>query len=400
MKNIVGIIIGNTVNLSIDGISSQKLCKNKEEAKKIFELVLAAKEIPSDENLKKLHLAMRSEEKIIMSAIHGFSTNPKTGRHYLSGFDTPIPENIIEMIKEYRNNNWPIQSILNFWKLLMINPDKRIRKSLFEFMSTHDFVLTDTGYMLVYKCCLSKQIQNALNSLSEFVSNKYLHVKNAWTCSPNKYVVYTDNNLNLGFTKGKTIKNWNLKEKGVTVLGKLGDMFKDLITNAKPNVIAPYTDWYTKKMQIQLGIPVKMDRKQCDGDPANDCSFGLHVGATKYVETFIRSLTADGYDTVVLACLVNPAHVVAVPNQDHSKMRVSEYFPIALATYNNGKIEIVEKKYFESDYRTYEKQELNEMLKKVRLNEMPMSKAMNSKKDKRQMSELLKILETRLVDIE
>jgi hypothetical protein len=148
-------------------------------------------------------------------------------------------------------------------------------------------------------------------------------------------------------------------------------------------------------MTIELGKPVRMERKECDSDPAIDCSYGLHVGATAYVERF-----ANRGESVILACLVNPANVVAVPNYDHSKMRVAEYFPFAFATYENGKIDIVEQKYFEEDYCEYEAEELEQQIAKVKAEEKPIETAINAEEEERPMSELMKILETRLFDIE
>ena len=96
-------------------------------------------------------------------------------------------------------------------------------------------------------------------------------------------------------------------------------------------------------MVINLGEVVWQERDLCDADPRNSCSNGLHVGATDYVQRF-----ANG-SSLILVCYVNPANVVAVPNHDHSKMRVSEYFPFAVAKFEDRKIDIIEQSYFESD---------------------------------------------------
>jgi hypothetical protein len=136
-----------------------------------------------------------------------------------------------------------------------------------------------------------------------------------------------------------------------------------------------------------------MPRHNCDSDPRIDCSYGLHVGATSYVNAFADNGNA------VLVCLVNPANVVAVPENDNSKMRVSEYFPIALATYIDGKIDIVEQSYFESDYQSHEEDKLEEMIAKVQNEEKPLAAAQNAEEEERPLSELQKILETRLLDL-
>jgi len=396
MKNIVGIKIGNTVNISIDGKTFKKVSENKEVANKLFELVLKAKENPTDENIDKIFDELDNSGKRRISNIPLLDVNLFNNKLYLAGFNTPIPDSLVDVIKDYHENNWPVQPILNFWKLLMINPDKRIRKTLFDFINSHDFVLTDAGYMLVYKACITKP-NFVPNELIEFVSNQYLHVKKDWTCSPNKYAVLESNNT-FSITKRKTAEKWKLRGDEIVIVGRLGDLYQELIIDGAADAnSAPYTDRQTKSMSIQLGIPVVMDRKECDGDPAIECSYGLHVGSTKYVEKFASWNRED--NNVILVCLVNPAHVVAVPKYDNSKMRVSEYFPMAVATYTDGKIDIVEQKYFENDYKAYEEKELNEMIARIKRDENPIEKAIKGKKDKREMSELLKILETRLIDI-
>ena len=399
MKNvqIEAIKVGNVINVFISGKLQKKNCGSPKEADELFKLVLKAKEDPSDENIKTIRCYLNEKLRVAIEA--GLESDPETGEVYLCGFNTPLPATLIDIVKEYNENGYPLDAIINFWKLLMINPDKRVRTSLFDFITTHDFVLTDKGYMVVYKAVYYKDEKKIERSFQEFVSNQYLHVKKDWNCSPNKYLVYKDLDTNdLLITKTETAEGWD-SDKNVEILGRLGDLFNSIFnTNeeapaeTKGNV---YTDMRTRlSMEIVLGKPVRMERRECDSDPAIDCSYGLHVGATKYVENFA------GNASVILACLVNPANVVAVPNYDHSKMRVAEYFPFAFATYEDGKIDIIEQAYFENDYCTYEAEELERQIANVQANELPVETAIGAETEVRPMSELMKILETRLFDIE
>jgi hypothetical protein len=402
--NIQGARIGNTINLYLDGKLHKKICDSAAVADEFYSLLLKAKEKPTQENIDKIRLSLNEKTRIAVTA--GLEADVDTGEIYLAGFNTPIPELLVETIKAYVHHNtnnpndiWPLDSITNFWKLLMINPDKRVRESLFDFIKTHDFVITDTGYMLVYKAVLYvKNEKNAENDkLIEYVTNKYLYVKKEWKCSPNKYTVYRDCSSNkFEITKNKTIENWNMDNKSLIVVGKLGDLYSEIIENKSgiENTMT-FTDIHSKSMTIQLGIPVRKNRKECDSNPAVDCSNGLHVGATSYVKTF----GSYNPDKIVLVCLVNPAHVIAVPQTDHSKMRVSEYFPIAVGTYENGEIDIVKQPYFESDYKSYEEQDVLEMIEKVKMEKRPIKKAIGAKKESRSMSELMNILQCRLLDI-
>jgi len=373
MKNIQGVKIGNVVNISINGKLHKKNCGSPKEADELFKLVLVAKENPSDVNLKAVRMCLNEKTRIAMLA--GLESDVDTGEIFLAGFNTPIPLTLVDVIKEYHENGYPMDAIINFWKLLMINPDTRVRKSLFDFITTHDFVLTDKGYMVVYKAVYRKETEVKRDrTFEEFVSNQYLHVKKDWKCNPNKYVVIKNNEGDLAITKYDTAVANNLD-----TLGKLGELYVAIFKSAEEEVetVATYTDMHTRTMGIELGVPVRMIRTECDSDPAIDCSHGLHVGATGYVERFANN------GSVILACMVNPANVVAVPNYDHSKMRVTEYFPFAVATYVDKKIDIIEQAYFEEDYCEYELQELEVQIEKIRANEPPIEKAINCEPEER-----------------
>ncbi len=399
MKNINVIKTGTVVNLSINGSLHKKVCSTNEEAEQLYKIAQTAKQNPTDENIKALRMFLN--EKTRIAYLCGLETDTETGEAYLAGFNTPIPATLLEVIKEYHEKGYPLDAIINFWKLLMINPDTRVRQSLFNFITKHDFVLTDKGYMVVYKAVYRKEGENKVNpetaAYIEFITNKYLFVKNKWSCSPNKYVVYknlADNTYDI--TKFETAKTWNEKEKNIEIKGKLGDLFAVIVNadNKESKEETPkYTDMHSRTMTIELGLPVVMPRKECDSDPARDCSYGLHVGATNYVNKFANN------NSVILVCLVNPMNVVAVPDYDHSKMRVTEYFPYAIATYENNKIEIIEDKYFEDDYCTYEQQVLEEMIEKIKSEELPIEAAKKAEQENRPMHELLKIIENRMFDL-
>ena len=393
MKIIQAVKVGNVINLSIDGKLHKKICGNSTEANELFKVVLKAKENPSDENIKALRMLLNEKTRIAYLA--GLETDLENGEVFLAGFNTPIPLTLLHVIEEYHENGYPMEAIINFWKLLMINPDKRVRTSLFDFIATHDFVLTDKGYMVVYKAVYRKDGMTD-TTFEEFISAEYLKVKKIWKCSPNKYVVYKEcEDCDYHITKIETAETWDEKERNIEVLGKLGDLFNSIF-NTEINESAKevvYTDMHTRKMTIVLGKPVQMERKDCDGDPANECSFGLHCGSTSYVNTHGSNSDA------ILVCFVNPANVIAVPNYDHSKFRCSEYFPFALAEYVDKKINIIEEKYFEDNYANFEQKELEKLIKKVKGEELPFEAAKKAEEETRPMSELLKMLESRLYEI-
>jgi len=411
MKNINAIKTGNVVNLSIDGKLHKKNCGSPEEANELFKLVLIAKENPTDENIKKVRSYLNEKTRIAMMA--GLEADSESGEVYLAGFNTPLPMVLIDTIKEYHENGYPLDAIINFWKLLMINPDVRVRTSLFDFITAHDFVLTDKGYMVVYKAVYRKNGEEKDNTFEEFVTNQALHVKKDWKCSPNKYVVYKDfqktyaedgeiddmdfEDFTYQITKIETAENWNEKEKGVEILGKLGELFSAIVNSEdkeSTEATAKYTDMYSQTMNIELGVPVHMERKECNGSPDEDCSFGLHVGCTSYVSSYADS------GSVILVCLVNPANVISVPKSECTKMRVNSYFPYGMATYTDGKIDIIELPYYEDDYCAYEIEELEKQIALIKANELPIETAINAEEETRPMTELMKMIESRIVDLD
>ena len=394
--NINAVKLGSVINLSINGKLQKKNCKTPEEANTLFSAILKAKENPTEDNLKKIKCLL--SEKLRVAMLAGLESDPETNEVFLAGFNTPIPQTLVDVIEDYAKNKYPLDAVINFWKLLMINPDKRIREKLFDFIKVHDFSLTDAGYMIVYKAVERKE-NTEKNRFAEYISNQVLHVKKNWKCSPRKYVVYKGNNSGeYGIAKVETVEHWDENDKDIEIMGNLGELFDSIFNSGEtdkdeaPVYLSKSNQ--APKMEIRLGVPVMMPRSECNGDPMVECSVGLHCGATQYIRTFASTTDA------ILVCLVNPAHVIAVPVADHSKMRTSQYYPLAIASCVDGNIDIIDQQYYEENYIEYEISELEEMLSKVKDEELPIESAINAEPEQRPMSELLKILATRLIDIE
>jgi hypothetical protein len=395
MNLISGNKVGTKVNLFINGTLHSKECGTDEGANLFFTEILKVIADPTDENVEELYSFLNKNIRIARMA--GFEFDVQSGETYMEGFNTPVPELLVDTIEDYLKNNFPVESITNFWKLLMANPDHRVRDDLFKFIATHDFSLTEKGYMIVYKTV--DYMNMVTQDVASFVSNAYLKVRKDWDTSPKKYVVYKDftsdedenpTDFELKLTKKVTFAKWDVASKGVELVGNLNDLQMNLDSLIDEGESSVFTDLHTHKMKIRLGVPVKFLRSECDADPKVSCSNGLHVGATDYVQRFANS------NSVVLVCLVNPMNVMAVPEYDTSKMRVCEYYPFALATFEDRKIDIIEQKYFEYDYISHEEKDLNEILSvqyDVRVT------AINADEDERDYEEYRAILEARVKDI-
>lgn len=124
---------------------------------------------------------------------------------------------------------------------------------------------------------------------------------------------------------------WFLQTHGMT-LSKCGFFvaYRNVDYTAEPGV---YTDHHSHSTRIKIGDMVVLDRSKCDCDSDNECSRGLHVASKKW-------LTKNYFGSVGVACLVNPADVVAVPHRsEYGKLRTCAYLPIATINYDyNGNV--------------------------------------------------------------
>lgn len=91
-----------------------------------------------------------------------------------------------------------------------------------------------------------------------------------------------------------------------------------------------YTDHHSHSTRITIGNVVTLDRNKCDCDSSIECSRGLHCASGKW-------LKRNYFGSVGLACLVNPADVVAVPhNSEYGKLRTCAYLPMEIIHYDKN----------------------------------------------------------------
>lgn len=67
-----------------------------------------------------------------------------------------------------------------------------------------------------------------------------------------------------------------------------------------------FTDHHSGTTRIRIGHMVTLPREKCDFDSSVECSRGLHLGGTSWLER-------NYFGEVGLVCLVNPVDIVAVP---------------------------------------------------------------------------------------
>ena len=119
---------------------------------------------------------------------------------------------------------------------------------------------------------------------------------------------------------------WFLQKYGMTI-SRCGFFvgYRNVDKTEEENV---FTDHHSHTFKIRIGEMVTMDRDKCDTVQENTCSTGLHIGGRGW-------LKENYYGDTGLACLINPADVVAVPPYDnYGKLRTCAYLPMCIIHYD------------------------------------------------------------------
>lgn len=222
-----------------------------------------------------------------------------------------IPQDFVEKIIEAENNeDWAtVSKYVNFWRLVSLNPDSRVRDNLFWFIRKWDMQITDSGMIKAYRNATLKHESKYSTKFVKDVINKYYVTKYIDKIPPENITI-------------------EVSDGSITNLDRL---YNDVIN--KTDDAPVYTDIHSHSTNIVLGQPVRIPREDCDANQEHSCSRGLHVGAKGW-------LKQNYYGDVGLMVLVNPANVVAVPTIDeYGKMRTCEYFPIGIVDFDeNGDV--------------------------------------------------------------
>lgn len=233
-----------------------------------------------------------------------------------------VPEDLVEaiLLAEKEEDEELIQSYLNFWTLVSLNPDSRCRQNLFWFLNKYGMTISRSGLFVAYRNVKIKKAGVSIDpKLANFISSEYARIKFISKKSPKDYLVL------------KTVDGYVLTKTSCdNTIGNLSDLYKQL---SDIEVSTVYTDGYTGKFEIKLGEIVSMPREKCDSVQENSCSKGLHVAGKTW-------LKENYFGEVGLMVLVNPADVVAVPPiDDYGKMRTCAYYPVSIVEFDeNGDI--------------------------------------------------------------
>jgi hypothetical protein len=393
--------VGNTIVCTIGSKMYQKVCNSNEDILSLYEKALNTNESDYDEvksliacfevSKTKDEERLEDEEKKALnqkSLIDWMDSIRNLGdehfevigiKLYMKGINITVPEFLALEFAERRDNQEDLSAMMNFWRLCALNPDPRCREDLYKFLINNDLTLTPSGYFVAYR---NVNVKNeGLRERNEFVAEQWLKIKTQKR-GPKNFVVVWNNedeefelmhedkwsNVNdetyeadKGYEDedGFWVEEWEENDL-YEYHGNLQDLYVEFV-NLEASEQTVYTDGYTGRMEIILGQPVKISRKECDANPDRTCSKGLHAANSSW-------LTSGYFGSVGLAVLINPMHVIAVPYTDGGKLRCCEYLPIATIEYDdNGKVIPIDTNTFELEYAEYTQEELEDLIENTPL---------------------------------
>jgi hypothetical protein len=249
------------IDIIIDGVN-RRLARNHADASEVLSLASSynSTSLPeAREAIKQELIELLNPAKRISLASDGRFEYDGEKNMYLVGTSEPIPNILTKKLLDFISNNIPVEGLVNFWKQLLLNPDKHVREQCYRFIEHRDIAITDYGYLVCYKA---------------------VDVKRKYNTETGEEIV----NIKYDEESGERVKE---------------EYTQDL-------VFKPFHSG-NHGMVIKIGQPITMPREECDNDPNRTCSAGLHVGAIEYVKDFGNS------DRVILECLVSPRNIVSIP---------------------------------------------------------------------------------------
>lgn len=314
------------------------------------------------ENAKRLKKAVR------IADISSMFEYDEDGLCYLKGFRLPMPAILVESLlnaKYNPNSPFTVDSLMNFWRWCLLNPNPEARTDLFKWFSTGKFSITSLGMIIAYRYVDIKH-EGTNPELIDFVTTNFLKLKRQKK-GPGNYVVVLDSGTS------EDDGTYKLCKEGTTghweTVGNLVDLYNS-ITSTTNGQTTIFTDHHTRTMEIVIGKPVSIPRSECDENRNARCSSGLHFMSRNYGK----------YGEVPMLILINPMNVVAFPSYDHTKGRCCEYLPVGIAEMDEKDNKVLEYAAgtYDYDYVTYSEKLLDDLFSNHTLAELQESGTVSS----------------------
>ena len=162
-----------------------------------------------------------------------------------------IPSDFVEKILEAEKDGdeAEIKKFKNFWTLVSLNPDSRVRNNLFWFIRKWDMKITEAGLIVAYRNADIKEESKYSTEYIKNIINSYYQEKYVNGLNPKEIL---DNN-------GKSLE----------------EIYNEIVNEGAGSPI--YTDQHSHSTTIKLGQPVRMPREETDQCQENSCSRGSMI---------------------------------------------------------------------------------------------------------------------------
>lgn len=244
-----------------------------------------------------------------------------------------MPQNFVEKILEAEEteNADALEGYKNFWTLLCLNPDERVRQNLFWYLDNWGMCISKSGLFVGYR---NVDIDRAGNKdyypqeLVDFVVDNYERIRASKKSTGDYWVVTGEDEYYQLLSSTQVL----MAEEEFSEKYNLREIYNELkAVNFKAENIGDdtvFTDVYSGTFKIKIGEMVTMPREECDCNSDKECSAGLHLGGTGWLRRCY-------FGKVGLACLCNPRDVVAIPRDaEYGKLRTCAYLPVARVEYD------------------------------------------------------------------
>lgn len=191
-----------------------------------------------------------------------------------------VPQDFAEALRDAELNNDQnlIETYLNFWTLVSLNPDSRVRNNLFWFIRRWNVKITHSGLLVVYRNADFKHGGKYGQCVVSKVTSDYIKVKSQKQ-SPRNFVYDTlDDIPSEDSMLINTKKHPEFVGLGHTTLF---DWYEKV--TAKEDTTT-YTDHHSHTFTIKIGTPVSMPREDTDHVQEHDCS----RGSIKSIKIFVN----------------------------------------------------------------------------------------------------------------
>lgn len=234
---------------------------------------------------------------------------------YMKTIRRSIPKLLVkrftEVLESKGKDSIEFQSLKKFWLKCVLNPSARSAEDLYEFLENHNMKIDKHGNFYTYRRVVTLSKENS--GLVDFISNAYNKVKAVWKKSPVNFEVYS----RLGDFKLVDLSKGNIPTEDNPYWKSLGNL-KDLYLNLPNLEENRYTDDHTRSYDYRVGQIHSMPRNEGSDDNSISCGKGFHQASKAY--------NYSGFGDQDILCIVNPMSVLAVPQGEVGKLRVSDWF--------------------------------------------------------------------------